>query len=124
MADPSRGAVRALRRRSKIPVENRAGRGLCKKLCRGWRRGGKLGGGRAWPRPSSIVFFHDDVQFADFFSEGVAVDAENLRGTNLIAAGLSERQLDQRALDALDHEGIEVVDVDALGALKVIFELV
>src|ERR1051326_5097598 len=72
----------------------------------------------------SVVFFHDDMELGDFFSQRVAVDAENFRRADLVAAGLSERQLDQRPLDALDHQGIEVVDVDALGALEIILQLV
>src|SRR5262249_41779901 len=72
----------------------------------------------------SILFFHDDMELGDFFSERVAVDAENFRRADLVAAGLSERELDQRPLDALDHERVEVVDVHALGALEIILQLV
>ena len=68
-------------------------------------------------------FFELDAQIGNFFSQRVAIDAENLRGANLIAVGFLEREIDQRPFDPFDDERVEIVHVDAFGPAKIVFEL-
>ena len=70
---------------------------------------------------SVVVFFELDVEIGNLLAQRVAVDAEDLRGANLVAAGFFERQFDQRALDSFDDQLIEIVHVYAFGAAEVVF---
>ena len=63
-------------------------------------------------------------QVDDFLAQGVAVDAENLRGANLIAPGFLERQLNQRPLDSFDDQRIKVIQIHVAGSAKIVLELV
>ena len=42
-----------------------------------------------------------------FFSERVAIDAEHLAGSNLIAIGFSHHHFEQRPLHCLDHHVVD-----------------
>src|SRR5689334_18449070 len=48
-----------------------------------------------------------DVEFADLLAESVAVEAEELGGFELVAAGGPQAQQDQRPLDLAQHPVIE-----------------
>ena len=45
--------------------------------------------------------------FGEFFAQGVAVDAEHLRGQRLVAARLGQHHFEHRLLDALQYHVID-----------------
>src|SRR2546427_3599585 len=53
------------------------------------------------------VFFERDAQIGDFLPQRVSIDAEDLRGADLIALGLLQRQFDKRPFDPFDDERSE-----------------
>src|SRR5262249_57359803 len=63
-------------------------------------------------------------QVDDFLAQGVTVDAEDLRRTNLIPTSLLERQLNQWPLDSFDHQGVKVIEIHVTGSAEVILEFV
>src|SRR5262245_46580521 len=65
-----------------------------------------------------------NTQVDDFFTQSVAVDAENLRRANLIPTSFLEGQLNQRPLDSFDHQGVKVIEIHVAGSPKVVLELV
>src|SRR6185503_1362437 len=67
-------------------------------------------------RVSPLTLSRLDPQLLDFFSQGVAVDAEHRGGGALVALGLAEYRLDQGPLDVLQHH---VVDRGRLLAVHV-----
>ena len=63
---------------------------------------GEDGGGADKVGPRRGLFYAADygnVQFADFLAQGVAIEARQMSGSDLVAAGGAEGQHDQRPFD-------------------------
>ena len=60
------------------------------------------------PKSGSLQAAHHlDIQVLDLLAQGVAVETEEFRGLQLIAASRGERQLDQRPFDLPEHPVVE-----------------
>src|SRR6266496_5795176 len=60
-----------------------------------------------WKRRSAGGTDHLDLQLADLLAQGVAMDAQEIGGADLVAAGGGERRGDQRIFDLAQDAVIE-----------------
>ena len=88
---------------------------LNRHACRAWHRRMYAGGGVGlrWPkeyggRGADSGHVGVDPVLLELLPEGIAVDAEELGGADLVALGLAHDGTEQRLLDQADHEGVEV----------------
>src|SRR5712692_3059313 len=56
---------------------------------------------------STLNALHPDLERLDLLSQGIAVDAEHLRGDGLIALGPVEHDLEHGPLDVLQHHVVD-----------------
>jgi hypothetical protein len=64
----------------------------------------------------------DQFVVDQLLAQRVAIDAEDLGGQRLVAAGLFENDFEHRALDALDHHLVNGSRLLAVKPLKVVFQ--
>src|SRR5690606_6351080 len=62
------------------------------------------------------------LMFGEFASQGIAIDAEHLRGGSLIAIGVAENELQHRSFDIGDHHFVDRGRFFAVEVAKILFE--
>src|SRR6516164_6665932 len=85
------------------------------------KTGGKSGQWRSGPGPSpalAATAIDLDIEVPDLLSQGIAIEAQEVRGTDLIAAGGRQRSRQERHLDLLQDPVVEAGRGHAVGETR------
>src|SRR6266567_6770993 len=73
----------------------------------------------SYPQLPTLKALHLDFERLDFLSQGIAVNAQHLRGDRLVACGSIQDNFEHRPLDVLDHHVVDGARLCSVEVLEV-----